>query len=806
MNQTAEKERFRVSVRDLVAAACPPEDLTRSGGSRRRAQEGIREHLRLQSLRPEGWTAEVPVCLVLKKRLGSNLGEKEVCLEIFGRMDGMMETRDTLFIEEIKTCRTDPVQLAKTPDPRHMAQLKCYGYMAGKERAPSRIRLTLTYVLAGTGETGTADLDTSTNALEEFFHALVSDYLSLLSKRSAWQRLRNQSLHPLAFPFPEFRTGQREMAEAVYKIIKHQQLLFARAPTGTGKTMASLFPAVKAMGLGLIDKIFYLTAKTPGQTVAQKAITALSRAGARLKTVVITAKQKICFLPDHPCDMDACPYARAYYTKLARALTRLEHHDHFDRDRIQTLAREIEICPFELSLDLSLNCDIIICDLNYAFDPRVYLKRFFDRNTLNLTFLMDEAHNLPDRLRSMYSADIVLPDIIQTRDLLKESAPGISRGLDDIAEEITNLAQDHFSPETKAAPESWHTDTGFAASDQLPAPLMKALEDFWDRADLWLDSHRKAPERETVLEAFYTVNSFLALAGYFGSHYRLFIRSVSPCDTTVSLACLDPAPIFEGLVKRCSSAVFFSATFFPFAYYQRMLLGDEATPYTISLDSPFPRENLKLIIHRGIQTTYRHRQHYYEAVARAVCRTAEKQQGNYLVFFPSYAYMEAVLNCLDPDDLPFSVLIQTPDMPEAERHDFIRAFAPGAGVMGFAVMGGIFGEGIDLPGEQLIGVMVVGVGLPLVCPEQEQIRSYYDALGQDGFFNAYQMPGFSRVLQAAGRLIRTHEDRGVILLMDQRFARPDYQRLFPREWAGHEQVNGIDDLAKTIEGFWQNTS
>jgi len=811
------KNTFRISVRDLVAAAQMelggPKDLGRSVSSGRRAMAGIREHTRLQDLWPQSWNREVPVSLKLEKQL--------FVLEIFGRMDGLCVTGSGVTVQEIKTCQKDPAALSLKPKITHLAQVKCYGYMTAKERGLSSIRLILTYARPDDGKTAAHEKTHTFEELETFFDKLVSTYLSLLGSRTAWERIRNQSVRDLEFPYSGFRDGQRDLAEAVYKIIKHDRILFARAPTGTGKTMATLFPAIKAMGLGQTDKIFYLTAKSPGRTVALKALKDLATAGARIKSVVITAKAKTCFTPDFPCDMETCVYAQAYYTKQATAMARLSGHDLFDQALIEKTARECELCPFEFSLDLSLTCDVIICDLNYAFDPRVYLKRFFDRDAGKLTFLMDEAHNLPDRLRSMYSADLEKEAVLTAQAILRDTAPALARGLVAIHKEMVRL-QTAYIPLKE-----------FHSLTDLPAPFMDTLEKFASRAELWLDTHPSAPVRDIVLDIFYTINGFLNLARQFGSHYRLFIhrsfiRSPENQDLCIRLFCLDPAPIFARLIKRCRSAVLFSATFFPFDYYDQVLFGSlpapdsdpdkkqsksRIAPHFVSIDSPFPRKNFKLVIHTCLKTTFRQRSRFYKDLAQLIIHTHTKRPGNHLIFFSSYAYMEAVLDLIDPDLMPGTIQIQTRRMDEDDRLSFLNNYTPKSRVTGFAVMGGIFGEGIDLAGDRLTTVMVIGVGLPQVNHEQEEIRAYYDALlaerrdqaqqenDLDGFFIAYQMPGFSRVLQAVGRLIRSGSDRGMALLMDERFVRPDYLRLFPLEWEGFDTISSPHDLDRCLDQF-----
>ncbi len=821
-----DKTTFRVSVRDLVAAACQPDSLGKGFSGRNRAMAGIREHTRLQDLWPAGWEREVSVSLKIE--------QERFSLEIFGRMDGLFVSDTRVAVEEIKTCQKDPEGLATNPDLRHLAQVKCYGYMTARERNLNSVDLRLTYsqTTGGTADNTTATYEKTIDieSLETFFNGLVSAYIGMLGTRTAWERIRNQSIETLSFPYSGFRHGQRDLAESAYKVVKHGKILFARAPTGTGKTMATLFPAIKAMGQGHTDKIFYLTAKGPGRTVAQKALKDLTGAGGRIKSVTITAKKKTCFTPDIPCDMETCVFAMAYYTKLARTMAHAGSHDHFDQASIEALARKFEICPFELSLDLSLSCDVIICDLNYAFDPRVYLKRFFERNIQKLTFLMDEAHNLPDRLRSMYSAGLEKSYFLEAQEIFRDTAPNLARALVLIHKEMIRLKTGHLDKASKDAHNPGTSD-GFCALTELPDPFMESLDEFASRADIWLDGHQKSPIRETVLDCFYTINGFLNLAKYFGDNYRLFLESFHDTEIRIRLFCLDPSPIFAKLIKRCNSSILFSATFFPFPYYAQVLFGidpaqqtaalkdtkeeEEQTeegnkqdrsliPYTVALPSPFPRENFKLLVHNRIKTTFRLRSRFYKDVAEMIIHTIQNRPGNYLIFFSSYAYMASVLDLIDPDSFGTDVQIQTQGMTETERQEFLDSYTADSQLTGFAVMGGIFGEGIDLIGDRLIGVIVVGVGLPQVNHEQNEIRAYYETKGQDGFFIAYQMPGFSRVLQATGRLIRSDKDRGMALLMDERFLRPDYLGLFPEEWAGFETISGHRDLDQLLGEFWKN--
>ncbi|MCP3944638.1 MAG: ATP-dependent DNA helicase [Desulfobacteraceae bacterium] len=813
------KKTFKVSVKDLITATQQKNDLAQIFVSRTRTLAGIMEHARIQAMRPEGYKKEVSI----STRVDHDL----FFLDIFGRIDGMLDSQGLILVEEIKTTRLYPDLLCNHPLSSHMAQLKCYGHMITKKKKLAAIDLQLTYSNPLSKKICEHKKNYSARDLKLFFDQTITAYIAQLETDTNWALIRNRSIKNLTFPYDDFRTGQRELAEAVYKIIKNKKILFARAPTGTGKTIATLYPAIKSLGLGQIDKIFYLTAKTPGRTVAIKALKDLKKNGARLKSVILTAKQKICFMPDKICDMDVCPYAQAYYTKLNQAMVKIIKHELFDQDLLETIGQTYQICPFELSLDISLVCDIIVCDLNYAFDPRVYLKRYFDKNAYKITFLIDEAHNLPDRLRSMYSADLLKSDILKTQKLVRDIAPELSKSLVTIHKELSRLKKKELTKNKTDSLPHWAHDPNFKELTDLPENYMKAIEQFVATADLWLDKHPNSPIRAELIDFYFMTTAFLTIARFFDNHYRFFIEKKDDQDINTRLFCMDPSRVFSRLIQRGSSAILFSATFFPTAYYQTILFGSKETPnnctdenkepktlktkesdkiipYSIVLPSPFPKKNFKLMIHSNIQTTYKTRQHFFKEVARVITLTVNSKPGNYMVFFPSYAYMNHVVKIIEQENQVPGIQIQAPRMTELERENFLYQFTPQSQITGFAVMGGIFGEGIDLEGPRLIGVIVVGVGLPQICPEQNQIRAYYEARNEDGFFNAYQMPGFNRVMQATGRLIRRETDRGVVILIDERFTRTDYKNLFPEEWYPHETISNCRQLTKNLKAFWKS--
>ena len=778
------KKTFKISVRDLIDVCLKQGSLVRGFVSRTRALEGIREHTRIQGLRPEGYKKEVPVAI----HLDNNRFE----LEIFGRVDGIFESDASITIEEIKTCRQPARQMANNPLPQHLAQLKCYGHMIVEQRKLDAVILQLTYVRIGSPTPAENTAKYSAAELKKFFDSLVNTYLQTLSDQNNRQQIRDDSIKKMVFPYEHFRQSQRSLAESVYKIIKNEKILFARAPTGTGKTIATLFPALKRLGEGGVDKIFYLTAKTIGRTVALKALEDLKRGGLKIKSVVLTAKQKVCFISDDSCDMEACPYALDYYDKLSHARPDISRYDTFDQLLVETLAQKHELCPFELSLDISLICDVIICDLNYCFDPRVYLKRHFDHGKQNITFLIDEAHNLHDRLRSMYSADLLKSDVLRTQRLVRQTHPDLSRILITINRIMIRMKQQCNAGQTH-----------FFESDEIPEDLLAEIRTFSANADLWLDRHPEDSDiRAGLLDFFFQANSFITIASYFDTHYKFYVECIGENDLMIRLFCMDPSPIFSDLIKRGRSCILFSATLSPIDFHQEMLFNDSIHPYSIVLPSPFPKENFKLFLHQGIQTRYNARQRNYKKIAALICEVIHSKEGNYMIYFPSYDFLNTIADLMNDTCFDNNILIQHPHMTEIERQSFLDAFSSGSAVAGFVILGGIFGEGIDLTGDQLIGAVIISPGIPRICPERDLIKTYYDQTDHNGFYTSYQIPGFNRVMQSAGRVIRTDTDKGIVVLVDERFNRPDYRALFPHEWKNVTLVSDTAILRRGLNDFW----
>ncbi|MHB9028923.1 MAG: ATP-dependent DNA helicase, partial [Candidatus Latescibacterota bacterium] len=569
---------------------------------------------------------------------------------------------------------------------------------------------------------------------------------------------------------------------------QNREQILIQAPTGIGKTMAALFPALKTLPQGLASKIFYLTARTTGKNVAGNALAVLREHGLKAKSMNLTAKEKICFRPGSACSGEECEYAKGYYDRIHEALADAFHCDAFTRELIGEIAEKHRVCPFEFSLDLSLWVDCIICDYNYVYNPRVYLRRFFLEKSGDYLFLVDEAHNLVDRARDMFSAEISRLPFRELRKKMKNNIPEIYRILGRINTWMSGICKQYG-------------ETNPCAEKELPEKLLPLLKKFLTAAEKWLVINRTAPFREEFLDLYFPVHGFIRVADQYDESYAT-CYGIKGDDLTVRLFCIDPANQMRAARERGIASVFFSATLTPADYFRRMF-GCSESASDLVLPSPFPPENLRLIISGGISTLYADRERTKDEIARIILALIQQKKGNHLIFFPSYEYMRLVRDRFVQASPETDIIVQTPGMTEPEREQFIARFSHDntETLVGFAVMGGVFGEGIDLVGDRLTGAVIVGVGLPALCLERELIRDYFAQKDEAGFEFAYLYPGFTKVLQAAGRVIRSEKDRGVVLLIDKRFAAERYRTLFPREWHTVIVRDG-KHLSRIVQDFW----
>ena len=749
-----------------------------------RAVEGIRAHQKIQRSRPDSYRSETPV---------SHRAETDtLILEIRGRIDGVDASPDRVVVEEIKSTRRPLAVLIRNENPVHWGQLKLYAYLYALTEKIQQVQTHLTYYQVDTGETRTVTRDFAFDDLEAFSTDLIQGFLEWLDMIGAWMADRDAGIQKLTFPFPEYRHGQREMAVTVYRTVRDRKQLLVQAPTGIGKTMAALFPALKAMAEGHISKWFYLTARTTGRMAAETALDTLRRHGLQFKSLTLTAKDKICPHPDIACDGESCPRAKGYYDRINPVLKLLfQEKSRFSREDIEAAAHAHEVCPFELSLDLSLWMDGIICDYNYAFDPRVHLRRFFAEEVGDYAFLVDEAHNLVDRAREMFSAELRKQTVLDLRNTVKPDHPAVYRSLGRIHSWLVQARKRCDNPSEPLA------------ETEPPEDLYPLLDGYLHQAREILSrpGGKDLPHRDALMEFYFTAGWFRKIADQYGQGYATCYQRNGE-DLRVKLFCMDPSAGLREALKRAKAAVFFSATLTPAGYFEE-LFGCNGSTARLRLPSPFPSENLCLMLDPATSTRYRHRDGTRGRVVQAVSAFISGKPGNYLLFFPSYRYMESVREAFEAAHPGTRTLIQSPRMTEAEREEFVGRFAADAEetLVGFAVMGGVFGEGIDLIGDRLSGAVIVGVGLPGISPERDLIRDYFAGRNGSGYEYAYLFPGINRVFQAAGRVIRSETDRGGVLLIDDRFGGARYRRLFPPEWRPIP-VRNADRVKTVLSRFW----
>ncbi|HWH68136.1 MAG TPA: ATP-dependent DNA helicase [Candidatus Sulfotelmatobacter sp.] len=813
---------YQVSVRELVEFVLRRGDL---GGEHdfvgpQRALAGIRGHQKVQRSRPAGYQKELALVWQVET--------DDFILRVQGRIDGLWSTSKEVVLEEIKTIQG---RWDHQADPLHWAQAQCYGFIYARDQGWDAITLQLTYLELETGQLTELRQRFGLAELSAFFEQTTAVYLQWVRERHQWCQKRDQSIRALNFPFPDYRPGQRKLAVAVYRVMAGGGRLFLEAPTGIGKTMSVLFPAVKALGEGNLERIFYLTARTVGRAVAEQACAALQPAGLHLHTLTLTAKEKICLQAGQPCDPRTCRLARGYYDRRQPAMREALGHAAITRPVLETVSRQHQVCPFELSLDLSSWVDAVICDYNYVFDPKVYLRRHFGEQAGEYAFLVDEAHNLVDRARDMFSAELNTRDIQEVRRAIKTAVPRCARALSKLSAALRKLGGPAAPPFDPADPTDpalelnlfpagapGATTSGPAASaiqppqlrtepdractrQELPADLLPILETALQEAEAWLAQNQPAEFRESLLQLYFRLHSFRRTAELYDERYVTILQPGAA--VRVRLFCLDPSFLLRRALARGKAAVFFSATLTPIDYYRELLGGSSEDP-VLQLPSPFPPQHLAVLVQDRIRTQFKARAGSLTEVVHSIGALVQGRPGNYLVYLPSYQYLTAVQEQFQALHPALRVLVQRPGMNETERDTFLAAFAAEhrETLVGFAVLGGIFGEGIDLVGDRLIGAIIVGVGLPQLCAERDLIRDYFQHKAESGFDYAYTFPGMNRVLQATGRVIRSETDRGVVLLIDARFAEGRYRRLFPGWWQP-APVKSLDDIRQAVSRFWQ---
>ena len=780
-----EQPVIRISVRSLVEFIMRSGDIDNriAGADKDTMLLGGKIHRKIQRRMGSDYHAEVG--------LKFEVPCKGFLLMIEGRADGIIETPEGIVIDEIKGVLKD-MNLLKEPVGVHLAQARCYAYIYAGQKKLEEIGIQMTYCNMETEEMKRFQSVYSFQELDTWFWELIGKYEKWARYQIQWKGKRNQSIKEIEFPFA-YREGQKDLVVSVYRTILRKKKLFIQAPTGVGKTMATVFPAVKAIGEGLGEKLFYLTAKTITRTVAWQAFDTLKEQALRMKVIVLTAKEKICFCEETNCNPDACPYAKGHYDRVNDAVYELiTTSDEMSREILEEQARKWQVCPHEMSLDIAEWVDAVICDYNYVFDPNAYLRRFFgEGNKGEYLFLIDEAHNLVERGREMYSAQIYKEDILKIKKLVKDRDEKLARKLSDCNKQLLALKREC---------------DGLQVLDSVSHIYLKLMA-LMTEMERYLEECKEEEIRQEVLNLYFSVRTFLNIHDQLDENYLIYSELEDSGRFKLRLFCVNPANCLQGFLDKGNSTIFFSATLLPIHYYKK-LLSTSKEDYAIYAESPFDPARRQLILGTDVSTKYTRRgEGMYRRYARYLIQVARTRIGNYIAFFPSYRFMEEVYEVfvdLLKEDQEIEYVMQSQYMSEEAREIFLENFEEDRkhSLMGFCVMGGIFSEGIDLAEDKLIGAIIIGTGLPQVCRERELLKNYFDAHGLRGFDYAYLYPGMNKVLQSAGRVIRTDEDRGVILLLDERFRDGRYQETFPREWKEYALCN-VENVEDYLETFWR---
>ena len=775
-----QKKLIRISVRNLVEFVLREGDIdNRTAGApdKEAMQLGGRIHRKIQRQMGSNYRAEIS--------LKMQIPYEKFILQIEGRADGIQEDEEGVLIDEIKGVMRELGSIEK-PVNVHLAQAKCYAYIYGKEKELEKIKVQMTYCQMETEEIKRFQNEYEMEELEKWFFDVIKLYEKWALFQVEWEEVRTKSIKQTAFPY-EYREGQKELVTSVYRTILRKKKLFIQAPTGVGKTMATVFPSVKAMGEGLGEKIFYLTAKTITRTVAEQAFEHLKQKGLQIKTITLTAKEKICFCEQTECNPEYCPYAKGHFDRVNDAVyDMLTATSNMSRENIEEYAKKHEVCPFEMALDLSLWVDAVICDYNYVFDPNAHLKRFFSEGKKgNYLFLIDEAHNLVERGREMYSATLYKEEFLSVKKKVKEY-PQLVRSLE---------ACNKILLELKRECETYQIHNSVS---HFAIKLMNVLSHMEKMME------EKKPIEDEVLEFYFHIRFFLDIYEELDENYIIYTEMQEDRNFKIKLFCVNPAVNLENYLSFGSSTVFFSATLLPIMYYKN-LLSVEKDDYAIYAESPFEEKHRLVLLGKDVSTKYTKRNEtMYQKYAEYILKIVQARKGNYLVFFPSYRFMEEVKDAFEkgkPENM--LCVMQEQNMNETKRETFLQHFEEDReeSLIGFCVLGGIFSEGIDLAEERLIGAVIVGTGLPQVCNEREILKKYFEKHQENAFDYAYLYPGMNKVLQAAGRVIRTEHDIGVVALLDERFQERRYTENFPREWKNVNDCN-LRNIKEKLQKFW----
>lgn len=779
-----------IGVKELLEILYHPDSLGERFNSSERATEGIEGHRLIRDRRPKEYRSEIPVEF--------EYAWDEYLLTIRGRIDGMLETEDTIELEEIKTTYTPLESLSSNTYPIHEAQLKLYIYFLQTTLPQKTVFGKLTYLNLDDLSEKSFEIKITETEGAVLLSSLAAPYLAGIKNRHLWRELRNHSLNSWDFPFPQKRMGQEELLDGVQQALDTETPLFLEAATGIGKTIGVLYPTLKNLAkTNRYDQVFFLTAKTAGKEIIKKTLLRAGEQGLHLRSVFIEAKERVCLHPDCECTPESCPCASGYYIRSAEILPDLLAAELILPETIAEIAQKYELCPFELSLDLSLFADLIIGDYNYVFDPTVYLKRFFQgEKRHDFVFLVDEAHNLVQRGREMYSALLSQNQLQTLRDNLINSDKYLLETIEKLADFFA-LWQNQLREDNRQG----------MLLTQLPEMFEPTLARLISLVEQWLTENRHAENNKAVRELFFELLDMLRTIGYLCPEYAIYLLNEQG-NLVLRLYCRNPASLLRKRLELARTTIFFSATLSPPEYFQRLLIGN-TDAQSLKLLSPFPQENRLYLQIPGVDTRFKQREQSAEKLAKIAVDMALAHHGNYMAFFPSYAYLNAVKPLIQHlAGSKIDVFSQSPKMSDRQKQAFLRRVTDtsrNCSGLGLAVLGGIFGEGVDMPGDSLIGVLIVGPGLPTISAEQELIQMWFQEQENAGFLYAYMIPGIIRVIQSAGRVFRGPNDRGLVLLVDDRFLQEEYRDLLPPDWFLAGRPFSEENYQKAITDFWDDT-
>ncbi len=777
-------DKIKLSVRELIGYVYKSGDIGGDSISVERALEGTRIHKLLQSQMDENYKKEY--------YLKHEFNYMNIDFVVEGRADGIIIEENEITIDEIKSTYKTLDTIDENYNFSHIAQALCYGYFYCVNESINSAVVQLRYCNIDTEETKTIRKNYTIDELTKFFYELIDKYLEWAKLRIEHYVSKRITIDEMVFPFENYRQGQRNLLVAVYQTINNKKKLFAQAPTGIGKTISVLFPSIKALNSNNNSKIYYLTAKSSTKQMAEDTISKLLNRGLKLRTTIITAKEKICCNDTFNCDAEICPYARDYYSRINDVLlTAMKSEYMYNRDYIEKLAKKYTVCPFELSLELGYSSDVVVCDYNYYFDPRVAFQREDFMDNTNDILLIDEAHNLEDRTRNMYSCELIKEKYYEVYKEIKSVSfldKDIQKSLKNINSEFVSLKKEFDDTEERKN----------KLLSEVPSKLLKSLRSFVEKTEKWMND-KKGYNNEKLEELFFESMFFIKLSELYDENFCYYLEKGKTFMVKIFL--INTSDILSSILKNAYSSIFFSATLTPLRYYRQILGGNAEEDKLLLLDSPFSIDNFNLIVSGNLSMKYTLRDNNISKICEYIHATINNKLGNYIVFFPSYTYLNKVCDIYETqyDD---KIIINSASLQENEQLEILELFYSKRNIVLFTVVGGVFSEGINLPYDMLIGSIVIGTGIPQISFERNLIKDFFDKNYNCGYDFAYKYPGFNKVLQSVGRVIRTEEDRGLALLIDSRLLQQNYLELFPNHWKDYKVIYNENQLNNFLNKFW----